>query len=175
MQRLKQNIMDVVQEGQLKLGYRAETLRLYYPLASLCAFAGRQMDAGQMHQELEAYLSRYAPEWGPVQVSRKRDRFCLSIPPQGVAAIHEQLDQACFLAGFIREIERHGCTIDDLIAQFTRFSSHVHVEELHNGEFDYLVYFEDGVPDGFYYCIADEGCHMTYHRFTREDYEAFGF
>ena len=25
------------------------------------------------------------------------------------------------------------------------------------------------------YCIADEGCHLTYHRFTKEDYEAFGF
>lgn len=33
-----------------------------------------------------------------------------------------------------------------------------------------------GVPDGFRYCIKleDDGC-ASYHRFIREDYEAFGF
>ena len=51
----------------------------------------------------------------------------------------------------------------------------MHVEALHNGEFDWLVYFEDGRPDAYCYCIADEGCHLTYHRFTKADYEAFGF
>ena len=58
---------------------------------------------------------------------------------------------------------------------FRRHGEHVHVEALHNGEFDWLVYFEDGKPDAYCYCIADEGCHLTYHRFTKEDYEAFGF
>ena len=46
---------------------------------------------------------------------------------------------------------------------------------MHNGEFDWLISFEDGQPDAYRYCIADEGCHLTYHRFTKEDYEAFGF
>ena len=42
--------------------------------------------------------------------------------------------------------------------------------------FDYLIYFTSGVPDGFRYCIKleDDGC-ASYHRFIREDYEAFGF
>jgi hypothetical protein len=44
-----------------------------------------------------------------------------------------------------------------------------------HGEFDYLVYFEDGVPDDYRYCITDEGCHLIYHRFTPEDYEDFQF
>ena len=34
--KLRKSIVDAVQEGQLKLGYRSETIRLYYPLASLC-------------------------------------------------------------------------------------------------------------------------------------------
>ena len=66
-------------------------------------------------------------------------------------------------------------TMDELLAIFRRHGEHVHVEALHNGEFDWLVYFEDGKPDAYCYCIADEGCHLTYHRFTKEDYEAFGF
>ena len=38
-----------------------------------------------------------------------------------------------------------------------------------------LLEFEDGKPDAYVYCITDEGCHLTYHRFTKDDYEAFGF
>ena len=79
------------------------------------------------------------------------------------------------LADFIAAIGRHGCTMDELLAIFHRHGERVHVEALHNGEFDWLVYFEDGKPDAYCYCIADEGCHLTYHRFTKEDYEAFGF
>ena len=66
-----------------------------------------------------------------------------------------------------------GCTMEELLAQFHKHSDHVRVEELHNGEFDWLIEFEDGEPDEYRYCIADEGGHLTYHRFTREDYEAF--
>ena len=45
------------------------------------------------------------------------------------------------------------------------------MEKTAGGEFDYLVYFEDGEPDSFWYCITDEGCHMIYHRFSEEDYK----
>ena len=41
--------------------------------------------------------------------------------------------------------------------------------------FDYLVYFEDGIPDDYRYCLSLEGEHMIYHKFTPEDYEDFGF
>ena len=52
----------------------------------------------------------------------------------------------------------------------------VHAERMpQNEEFDWLVYFEDGKPDAFFYCLKDDMGHVTYHRFTREDYEAFGF
>ena len=65
--------------------------------------------------------------------------------------------------------------MDDVIALFEAYSPCVRVDELRNGEFDFLIRFEDGKPDAFYYCITDEGCHLTYHRFTKEDYEMFGF
>ena len=32
--RLQQNIMDVIAEEQIKLGYRSEAIHLYYPLKS---------------------------------------------------------------------------------------------------------------------------------------------
>ena len=41
--------------------------------------------------------------------------------------------------------------------------------------FVFLVYFEDGIPDDYRYCLSLEGEHMIYHKFTPEDYEDFGF
>ena len=68
-----------------------------------------------------------------------------------------------------------GATAEDLLAAFRRHSSHVHVEPVDNDEFDLLVYFEDGVPDDFRYCIDTHDGFASYHRFSKEDYEAFGF
>ena len=37
--------------------------------------------------------------------------------------------------------------------------------------YDYVVYFLDGKPDDYRYCLSMEEGHLTYHRFTKEDYE----
>lgn len=169
------NIVAVIEEGQLKLGYRPETIRLYYPLDSLNLFLGTQLDAQGMMGALGAFAAQHAEQLGEVTVSRKGKRFCLAVPPEGAAYVDAGTDKNGFLAKFIAMIARHGTKIEEVIALFEAHSSCVCVHELHNGEFDYLIRFEDGKPDAFYYCITDEGCHLTYHRFTREDYEAFGF
>ncbi len=175
MEKLFLNMVDVIQEGQLKLGYREETIRLYYPLDSLNRFLGTQHDAAGMAQALAVLVKAYTDRLGEVAVSRKGKRFCLAVPPEGAAYVHTQTDQNSFLAQFIAMIARHGTKIDDVAALFQAHSPHVKVQALNNGEFDYLLEFEDGKPDAYVYCITDEGCHLTYHRFTKEDYEAFGF
>lgn len=175
MDALRRNIFDVVQEGQIKLGYQEEEIRLYYPLGSLCTLLGEAMDVPRMQAALEAFGEAQRDTLGEISAAHDGERFELTIPPQGVAYIHAHTDSDGFLSEFIRLIERHGTRIGDVRALFERYSEHVHAEELHNGEFDYLFYFEDGVPSDFYYCITDEGCHLIYHRFTRTDYEAFGF
>lgn len=65
--------------------------------------------------------------------------------------------------------------MDELLAVFNRYGDRVHVEELHNGEFDWLISFEDGQPDAYRYCIADEGCHLTYHGLRRKITRRLGF
>jgi hypothetical protein len=79
------------------------------------------------------------------------------------------------LYDFIETVSKHGVSIEEVIAQFRRYSEHVHVERVSNGDFDYLVYFEDGQPDSFRYCLTQEGSHVIYHRFTVEDYKDFYF
>ena len=175
MDALAKNIFDVIEEAQLKLGYRRETLCLYYPLSSLNALMGVSLGSAQMLDALAAFVQENRACFGDIAVSAKGNRFCLSVPPEGAQYVHEHTDENGFLAEFIRAIERHGATIEDLLAVFRRHSNRVVVERLQGGEFDYLVYFADGVPDAYRYCIADEPCHMTYHRFTQTDYEAFGF
>lgn len=174
-EKLFDNIVAVIEEGQLKLGYREETLRLYYPLDSLNLFLGTAFNAAGMTDALHAFAAEGAGRLGEIAVSRKGKRFCLAVPPEGARYVHEHTDEDGFLARFIAMIARHGTKIEDVIALFKAFSPCVETFELHNGEFDFLIRFGDGKPDAFYYCITDEGCHLTYHRFTKEDYEAFGF
>jgi len=174
-EKLFGNVVDVIEEGQLKLGYREETIRLYYPLNSLNRFLDTELDASAMLEALEGFAGEYKEHMGTIAVSRKGKRFCLAVPPEGAAYVHAKTEQDGFLARFIGMMAEHGTKIDEVIALFKAHSSCVRIEELRNGEFDYLLYFENGKPDAYYYCITDEGCHLTYHRFTKEDYEAFGF
>lgn len=76
---------------------------------------------------------------------------------------------------FINTVAHHGCTLDEVMEVFHAYSRHVHLEKTTGTGFDYLVYFEDGIPDDYRYCLSLEGEHMIYHKFTPEDYEDFGF
>lgn len=173
--RLENHIIDVIKEEQVKLGYRSETIRLYYPLTSLNRFLSGAFDIVRMTDTLHAFSDEVNDRLGAIGISNNGERFCLAIPPQGVDYVHTHMKDDEFICDFIRTIEKHGCTIEDILQQFHKHSDHVHFEKTDHNEFDYLIYFEDEKPDSFRYCITDEGVHMIYHRFTVEDYEDFGF
>lgn len=173
--RLENNIIDVMKEEQIKIGYRSETVRLYYPILSLNRFLSTDCDAPQMARILQDFCSAASDKLGKIEITNQADRFCFAIPPQGADYVHEHMGDEEFICDLIRTVEKHGCTIENVLEQFYKYSDKVHVEKAAHGEFDYLVYFEDGIPDGFRYCITDEGCHIIYHRYTAEDYCDFGF
>lgn len=173
--RLEQNIIDVMTEQQLKLGYRSEVVRLYYPLSSLNRFLGTEFGVLQMKAALDDFC-KYVPErLGEITITNKKDRFCFTLPPQASDYVHERADEKGFLYELIKQVEKHGTTICEVLDIFKKYSDKVHFEAIDNGEFDYLVYFEEGKPDDFMYCLTDEGAHVIYHRYTKEDYEDFGF
>jgi hypothetical protein len=173
--KLEQNICDVINEEQIKLGYRKEVVRLYYPLLSLNRFLKSKMGIGEMIKALGEFCDGERERLGNIEVSNEGERFCFCLPPEASEYIHEHTRKDGFLYDFINTVSRHGVTIDEVIGQFKKYSDCVHVEKVSHGEFDYLVYFEDGHPDAYRYCLTDEGCHVIYHRFTIEDYEDFGF
>jgi sugar phosphate isomerase/epimerase len=173
--KLEQNICEVIKEEQIKLGYRKETVRLFYPLLSLNRFLKTNIGIGEMLKVLNEFCDIEEEKLGRIGVSNEGERFCFCLPPKASEYVHEHTGQDGFLYDFINTVSRHGVTIDEVINQFKRYSDCVHVEKVKHGEFDYLVYFEDGKPDSFRYCLTDEGCHVIYHRFTIDDYMDFNF
>lgn len=172
---LEKNIIDIVQEQQLKLGYRKEIIRLYYPLLSLNRLLDTNCDTNQMQAAMESFCFFVQERLGQMEVTHQKDRFCLIIPAQGSEYVHKHMEEDSFLRDFIDAISRHNASMEEILQQFHKHSNRVHVEQPQNAEFNYLVYFEDGIPDNYRYCITDEGCHISYHRFTEDDYNDLQF
>lgn len=177
--KLEKNIIDIIAEEQIKLGYRSEVIRLYYPLLSLNRLLDTDCDTEQIKPLLESFGGYVEDKLGRLEISNREDRFCFMIPAKGSDYVHEHMQDDESGYGFIRDfittVSKHGVTLDEVLRQFYKYSDRVHVEKVSHGEFDYLIYFEDGQPDDFRYCITDEGCHFIYHRFTVEDYNDFHF
>jgi hypothetical protein len=173
--KLEQNICDVIKEEQIKLGYRKEVVRLYYPILSLNRFLKTDFDIDEMKNTLDDFCNTLRDKLGKMEISNEGERFCFCLSPEVSEYIHTHTKQDGFLHDFIDTVSRHDVTIDEVIEQFKKYSDCVHVEKTTHGEFDYLIYFKDGKPDSFRYCLTDEGCHMIYHRFTIDDYNDFHF
>jgi arginyl-tRNA--protein-N-Asp/Glu arginylyltransferase len=175
MAKLEQNMADIIKEQQIKLGYRSEKVRLYYPMLSLERLLEVRCTAEEMREYLKEFCNSVREKYGDIEVSDQKERFCFLIPAKGSDYIHEHREEKEFLSDFIQTVRKHGCTLEEALHVFRQYSDHLHIEKTEHGEFDYLVYFEDGVPDDFLYCLSVEGEHIIYHRFTKEDYEDFGF
>ena len=174
-QALENNIIDVIREEQIKLGYRSETIRLYYPMESINNLLGHDNSITELQEILDRFCEYVKVRLGDVKHSNENRRFCIIIPPSGVTYVHEKVEDRYFLREFIKKISGHHCTLDEILNVFRGYSNKVICNKMNHGEFDYLIYFEDGKPDAFMYCLKFEDCHAIYHRFTKADYENFGF
>ena len=172
---LENNIIDVIKEEQIKLGYRKETIRLYYPMESINNLLGADLSVDELSKVLDEFCIYVKEHFGELVHSHNNTRFCFVIPPKGVTYVHEEIKDRKFLQEFIETISRHHISIEDILLVFQRYSDNVICEKMSNGEFDYLIYFEQGIPDAYRYCIKFEDCHAIYHRFTYADYVNFDF
>lgn len=169
---LEKVLCDIVKEEQIKLGYERETLRLYFPMSSLINILGEEIsDTGKLDEVLRGFTAAISEKLGRLEITHRGDRYCILIPPEGAAYIHEAYGENPFLASFIHAVSRHGCDLDDLLEVFHTYSNCVICEMSRMEEFDYVIYFEDSIPDDYRYCIKFEGGHTTYHRFLQRDYE----
>lgn len=171
---LEKNICDVIKEEQVKLGYRSEVIRLYYPLSSLNLYLRTKAGCEEMEQYLASFCEVVLPRLGRVTVSRKGERFCICLPKEAADFVHANTPHSGFLYDFIEEIRGHHASPESVIAVFRKYSDCVKIEYPKHGEFDVLLYFEDGQPDDLRYCLTDEGGHLIYHRYSAEDFAELG-
>ncbi len=169
---LEKNIIDFIQEQNLKIGYRSEPVRIYYFLSSLNRYAGQKDGSiDDMNHYLTAFAEYEKENFGEIRFSNSKDRFCLIIPEKGNDYIHSLPAQDTFLPALLDLVSVHGCTYENLLDLFRKFSPDIHTENIRTEDFDYLIYFENGIPNDYRYCFKEEGEHMIYHRFTPGDYE----
>ena len=173
--RLEKNLCDIIYEAQLKVGYERRSTSMNYPLGSLNRLLGTNAGEEEMPALLEKFADNAEERLGRIEVDRAPNGiFRLTVPEKGVERIHEAGNASDFLAELISLVKQMNVTFEDVLAVFRRHSDRVHVEKSGNEEFDWLVYFEDGTPDAYYYCFTCEGPMVTYHRLTKEDYDELG-
>lgn len=148
---LENNIIDVIKEEQIKLGYREETLRLYYPMESINNLLGAVLTIDKLSEVLYEFCIYLKDRFGDVEYYRNNTRYCFVIPPKGVTFVHEEVKDPIFLQEFIETISTHDCSLDDILSVFHRYSDNVICDKVDNGEFDYLICFENEVPDAYRY------------------------
>lgn len=167
--KLEKNIMNIINEQQIKLGYLGEAVRLYYPLRSINHLLGKKLDTEKALEVLKKFSDSVKDKFGEISISVKQERFCIIIPSKGSEYVHNLAGSNEFLSDFIESIAKTR-DIKEVEKIFYKYSSDVTVKYLKYSDFDYLIYFTNAQPDAFYYCINKELSHLTYHRFTKEDY-----
>lgn len=170
-QRLFKNITDQIKEAQLKLGYAKETIRLYYPPASLYALTGiHTADSQKMCDELKNIFTADICLHPAFFV--RGDRIEASIPPEGAEYVHHHVEDPLFLKDLITLFHQNPHSpMEEIKAVFNRHNETFICETMPpNSDFDCVMYFPNGEPDEYYYCFKEEMGHVIYHRFMKEDY-----
>ncbi len=183
---LQRNIVEQIKEAQIKLGFAKEIIRLYYPVASLCALLEIDEISGtELVHQLEEDDELKNTMLGHIKFALcKGERIEIQIPVEGAVYVHEHIDNPPFLIEIINlfshghmheeenESEHHGITIDDICACFAKYNSNYICEKMSpDTDFDYVLYFPNKEPDEWYYCVKFEMNHAIYHRFTYTDYK----
>ena len=171
---LEKNITDNIKEAQIKLGYDPMPMSLNYMLSSLNSLLGTELTAAEMAESLRGFETEHL---GKITSRPIKDGLCLTIPAEGTAYVNGLMEGYEFITELISAVRGHSSSVEDIIEIFRRYSDDVRVEECRSGDFDYLVHFAGGVPDGYFYCLTEEPCmngecHVIYHRFIPSDYNA---
>lgn len=174
LQKLEAHIIETIQEAHLKLGFDSAPMTLNYTLSTLNNIFGSSLSADEMSGIMREFCESLSGRIGSIEVSAVGDVFCFTASPQLREYVRDNTDISPFLAEFITAV-RDRKPIEEILDVFRRYSDCVHIEQVDNEEFDYLAYFDSGIPDDHYYCLTVEGPMVSYHRFTRDDYMAFGF
>ena len=167
---LIRNIIEQINELQLKLGYAHESVTLFYPYGSLRYLLDTDKRGNELIDMVNECIS--SSVLSQIEVTPAKGKALLTLPSDTVTYIHENFKPSDFLKDFIELFSKHhGITTENICALFEKYSSNYSFITMPDGsDFDYVFYFTDHEIDSFYYCIKNELGHMIYHRFIESDY-----
>lgn len=117
-------------------------------------------------------IDEYKSEILSCKASLAQDgRIAVTVSEESVRAIHEKVEASPFLVEFIGAV-KEGCSLERAAEIFRKYNKNAVITAAPDDEFDLLAYFPDGKPDGCRYCLQDDLGGITYHRFTKLDYDA---
>ncbi len=169
---LLQDITDQLKEAQIKLGFGPSTVKLYYAPTSLAVLTGLPAaDAHTMADALAAQPAFTASPLGELCFQPHEDRVEVTIPQDGVRYVHEQVEASPFLQALIGQFAgHHHADMAEVRQLFDRQQAPYVCRQMPAGsEFDCVLYFPNGQPDGYCYFFKEEMGHLSYHRFRPED------
>ena len=176
MNALERHIVDTGKEWQLKIGYREGNMKLYYPASSLADLleTGTVEDA-ELQKRLETFGEEVQERLGKIKFSCQGGRYCLDIPPKGCAYVATKVPVPEFLKLLLEVITTPGKRMEDVRKCFAAFASQKQIgyteTDSRDHEMGHVFYFEPNDYDPYVYCVEENEFGLTYHRFTRAEYE----
>lgn len=177
MNELAQHMVDTIKEWQLKIGVRREKMDLFYPLPSLKELL--QLDSDTTTEQLEEALNRFQKEnealFGKLHFWKEKERYGIEIPEDGVIHIAESIPDPEFLQKFLQVIQNPQSKMENVVNCFAQFAKEkgdtLHQENMIHDGLGSVFYFEKDTTERYVYCVEDDEFGLTYHRFTRKEYE----
>lgn len=169
---LEKHIADTIKEWQMKIGYESGGMKLYYPVESLRA----DLEAGEdLQAALHEFGRKAEPRLGRIEISHRGGRYCLDIPEQGCRYVSEKTPEPEFLRRLLGIITAGSGTMEQVRRCFREFAEENHTIAVERNETEHelgcVFYFEDEKADEYVYCVEENEFGLTYHRFSRADYE----
>lgn len=172
---LLDHIIDTMKEWELKMGRIDSDIRLYYPPDSVCQFLQLPADAQEetVIQSVSQYLQEEAPYLGEVKVIPAKDhRIGVVIPKEGSDYVAEHIPPPVFLQELLQILKQQD--LDAIRDHFTRIAKERGgniCEEKEDDGMGTVLFFEQEEIDPYVYCFDSDDFGVTYHRFSRADYE----
>lgn len=170
---LERHVTDTLKEWQVKLGDFQTGTRLYYPKNSLCEYLNQEedIDDEMLCIKAERHLMDRADYLGDVTVTAEGDRFCFFIGREGCEYIAGNIPVPEFLCGFLKVLEHQDMA--EIRGYFAYYADKFHTAYIEEKDDDggTIFYLEDEEIEPYVYCVDENEFGITYHRFSRDDYE----
>lgn len=174
---LEHHMIDTIKEWQLKIGFQPGSMRLYYPRTSLAAMLGLVTAASEkeLWKVLGDFIADVRDRLGDIKVSHDGDRYCLEVSDIGCRYVKEQVPDPEFLKRLLNALNDKSADMEQIRNVFLSYASERNGQcrESGHGEegLGSVFSFDRNDIDPYVYCIEQDDFGLTYHRFSRQDYE----